>query len=36
VVPPLIYDYFGNAIILCGVTMKVKELLEEGELGKDA
>jgi len=33
-VPPLSYDYFGNAIIVCGVTMKVGELLEEGGLAK--
>jgi len=35
-VPQLSYDYFGNAMIVCGVTMKVKELLEEGGLGKGA
>ncbi|XP_004511082.1 protein ENHANCED PSEUDOMONAS SUSCEPTIBILITY 1-like [Cicer arietinum] len=35
-VPALQEDYFGNAMIICGVTMKVGELLEEGGLGKSA
>ncbi|CAJ2669462.1 unnamed protein product [Trifolium pratense] len=34
--PPLPEDYFGNAIILSGVSMKVGELLKEGGLGKGA
>jgi hypothetical protein len=35
-VPPIPDDYFGNAMIICEVTMKVGELLEEGGLGKGA
>ncbi|GAU18473.1 hypothetical protein TSUD_366560 [Trifolium subterraneum] len=35
-VPQLQEDYFGNALVLCGVTMNVGELLEEGGLGKGA
>lgn len=35
-IPPLPEEYFGNALIVCKVTMKVGELLGEGGLGKGA
>ena len=36
VVPPLPDGYFGNAMVICGATMKVGELLGESGLGKGA
>ncbi|XP_057420782.1 protein ENHANCED PSEUDOMONAS SUSCEPTIBILITY 1-like [Lotus japonicus] len=35
-VPPLPEDYFGNALVVGGVTMKAGELVVEGGLGKVA
>jgi hypothetical protein len=35
-IPPLKEDYFGNAMIDCVVTMKARDLLENGGLGKGA
>jgi hypothetical protein len=35
-IPPLKEDYFGNALIDCVVTMKARDLLEDGGLGKGA
>ncbi|KAK2354174.1 hypothetical protein QL285_091724 [Trifolium repens] len=35
-IPPLKEDYFGNALIDCVVTMKARDLLGDGGLGKGA
>ncbi|KAK2407466.1 hypothetical protein QL285_043083 [Trifolium repens] len=35
-IPPLKEDYFGNAMADCVVTMKARDLLENGGLGKGA